>query len=122
MVADLEETGKENHKRTQDADLIHNIQVVENSQLQNITGCLAGSINSAHHQAIEVLGESLVANAYSSDKVIESITWKNNTDKPPLLGVQWHPERMLDKENNPLSNKIRSWFLAAATTYVYEHL
>jgi putative glutamine amidotransferase len=30
-----------------------------------------------------------------------------------MLAVQWHPERMKDKDVNPLSNTIRTKFLEA---------
>jgi putative glutamine amidotransferase len=53
------------------------------------------SVNSTHHQAIKELGTDLLAFAYSTDNLIEAFYMK---DYPFLVGVQWHPERMLDNE------------------------
>lgn len=47
-------------------------------------------INSSHHQAIDTLGTGLRVCQYSDDHVIEAI----QHESLPILGVQWHPERM----------------------------
>ncbi len=46
-------------------------------------------INSAHHQAIKRLGEGLTATMHAGD-IIEGFQHKTL----PIIGVQWHPERM----------------------------
>lgn len=46
--------------------------------------------NSFHHQAVGRLGDGLCAAAHAPDGVIEAI----EHEKLPILGVQWHPERM----------------------------
>ena len=51
------------------------------------------SVNSTHHQAVKELGTGLVGFAFSTDKLIEAF-YRN--DYPFLVGVQWHPERLLD--------------------------
>jgi putative glutamine amidotransferase len=70
----------------------------------------SGLVNSAHHQAIDKLGESLKIAAQSDDGVIEAIELK--TPYPFFLAVQWHPERMEENES-PLSKNIREAFLKA---------
>lgn len=47
--------------------------------------------NSAHHQAIRSLGRQLHATQYAYDGTIEGI----EHDSLPILGVQWHPERLV---------------------------
>lgn len=47
-------------------------------------------INSSHHQAVDRLGDGLKVCQYSDDNVAEAIMHETL----PVLGVQWHPERM----------------------------
>lgn len=59
----------------------------------SIVGRLYGtefSVNSAHHQTVKELGEGLRATAWWQDKYVEAI----EHDSLPILGVQWHPEKM----------------------------
>jgi putative glutamine amidotransferase len=69
----------------------HLIMVSENRFLQKGTF----SVNSSHHQAIKVLGNSLSAFARSEDLFIEAFL---KEEYPFLLGVQWHPERLPESE------------------------
>lgn len=114
LVADLVESGKADHTRRNEVDTIHGVQVTENTLLAAITGVDTGEVNSAHHQAVDAVSELLIVNCVSTDGVIEGLEWKNPSARSPLLAIQWHPERMNNKENNPLSENIRNWFLAAA--------
>jgi putative glutamine amidotransferase len=103
------------HKK-EEADKEHTVVTGRNTLLYDITGSFSGHINSAHHQAIDpnALGENLEANAYDSDdkKVIEGFEFSDKTNKGFMLCVQWHPERIKDKEENPFSKKIKERFLA----------
>jgi len=53
--------------------------------------------NSAHHQAIGDVGDGLLVAQYTCDFVVEAIYHKSL----PVLGVQWHPERMCFAHANP---------------------
>ncbi|OHE57120.1 MAG: hypothetical protein A2Z47_08470 [Thermodesulfovibrio sp. RBG_19FT_COMBO_42_12] len=66
------------------------------------------SVNSTHHQAIKKLGTGLSAFAYSTDNLIEAFF---REDYPFLIGVQWHPERLKDKE---LSLRLFELFVEAS--------
>ncbi|MCS6935466.1 MAG: gamma-glutamyl-gamma-aminobutyrate hydrolase family protein [Chitinophagales bacterium] len=114
LMQDLEEGGNKDHRRHGDTDGEHEINVVQHSLLAGIIGSTTARINSAHHQGISVLADELAASAYSPDFVIEATEWKDKTDKPWLLTVQWHPERMIDKHTNPASYRIREEFLNEA--------
>ena len=46
-------------------------------------------VNSAHHQAIDRLGEGLAVLQTAPDGVVEALGHKDL----PILGLQWHPER-----------------------------
>ena len=66
----------------------HIIVITENKYLQE--GRF--SVNSTHHQTVKKIGKGLKAFAYSSDNLIEAFY---KEDYPFLVGVQWHPERLM---------------------------
>ena len=53
------------------------------------------SVNSTHHQAIDRAGDGLSIIARSPDNIAEAFC---REDYPFLVGVQWHPERLLEEE------------------------
>lgn len=70
-------------------DLIHMTKAARNT----FPFLLYGSrpvVNSAHHQALGRIGDDLLVAQYAPDFVVEAI-WHR---KLPILGVQWHPERL----------------------------
>ena len=113
LIQDLEEAGKNDHRRHGDVDGQHTIAITEGSLLNEVAESATGNINSAHHQAAGKISDELMVSAVSPDGVVEAIEWKVKEGEPWLLAVQWHPERMLDKETNPLSKNIREKFLEA---------
>ncbi|HVU58787.1 MAG TPA: gamma-glutamyl-gamma-aminobutyrate hydrolase family protein [Puia sp.] len=92
LVQDLGVQGDETHQNTP-ADKQHGVTIEKDSLLFDISGG-GGEVNSAHHQAIDKLGEGLRVNCHSDDGVIEGVEWADPHDKPFMLAVQWHPERM----------------------------
>ncbi len=93
----------------------HAVNVRAKSMLANISGCDSATVTTNHHQAVEQLAPQLTANAFSVDRLIEGIEWRNPQGKSFLLGVQWHPERM--DASNPLSGRIADEFLQQSTNY-----
>jgi putative glutamine amidotransferase len=64
---------------------------------------------------LDRLAESLRVSAWSDDRVVEAIEYKDFDQKPFFLGVQWHPERLrIQDSNTPFSMHIRQAFLDAA--------
>ncbi len=118
LIQDLEEAGKNDHRRHGDVDGQHEISIVEGSLLNEVTMRTSGTINSAHHQAVGKISDELMVSAVSPDGVVEAIEWKVKEGEPWLLAVQWHPERMLDKETNPLSKNVREKFIEAVKNKV----
>jgi putative glutamine amidotransferase len=49
------------------------------------------AVHVSHHQAVDKLGEGLIATAWSTDQVVEAIEHPNRRF---CLGVQWHPEHL----------------------------
>lgn len=121
----IQDLGNDNAKhKKEEADKEHTIVTDHDTLLYKIAGSVSGYVNSAHHQAIDpdALGENLKVNAYDADdtspngssgreKIIEGLEFGDKTDKAFMLCVQWHPERMKDKEENPFSKKIKERFL-----------
>ena len=117
LIMDLELDGQQNHRNMEGIDYIHSILLSENTLLKSVCGITEGIVNSAHHQAIDRVAESLLVNCFSDDGIIEGIEWKEKRDRPPMLCVQWHPERIQNKESNPLSQNIKEWFFAEAKKF-----
>jgi putative glutamine amidotransferase len=103
--------------RKLEVDKKHAIQIASSSLLHTITGVKSGEVNSAHLQCIDPLSlpSSLKAVAFSDDQIIEAIEYSDASNNGFMLCVQWHPERMDNKENNPLSINIKKAFLNAIT-------
>jgi len=110
LIQDLG-AGNEMHKKGEE-DKKHTVTTESGSLLREICG-ESGEVNSAHHQAVMDLSDELIANCHAPDGVIEGIEWRDKEDKPWLLAVQWHPERIADRETNPFSKNIREAFLKA---------
>jgi putative glutamine amidotransferase len=108
----IQDLGALNQTHEGGPDKIHEVKIVEGTTLQNISDLSNGNVNSSHHQAIDKLANGLKVNCKANDGTIEGIE-RSGSNKPFLLAVQWHPERMED-QNSPLSKNIRDSFLEAA--------
>lgn len=77
-------------------DKIHPIRTAEGSLLRRQMGPLF-PVTSAHHQAVDQLGDGLTATAWSESGLVEAMEHAVF----PLLSVQFHPERMCGKWRRP---------------------
>jgi len=114
LIQDLD-NGNERHRK-EESDKVHSIIAERSSLLHKVSGSMSGRVNSAHHQAIdpEGIGDNLMVNAYDDDeKIIEGLEFKNKAGKAFMLCVQWHPERIKNKEENPFSENVKKEFLSA---------
>ena len=114
LIQDLD-NGNERHRK-EESDKVHSIIAERSSLLHKVSGSMSGRVNSAHHQAIdpEGIGDNLMVNAYDDDeKIIEGLEFKNKAGKAFMLCVQWHPERIKNKEENPFSENLKKEFLSA---------
>ncbi|MDQ3021743.1 MAG: gamma-glutamyl-gamma-aminobutyrate hydrolase family protein [Bacteroidota bacterium] len=112
LIFDLQEIRNVNHKKISDTeDTLHNVSVFDDTLLNEIMSLNEAEVNSSHHQAIDRLGEGLIVNAKSADGIIEGIEYWDKTNKPFMIGVQWHPERFKDF-NSPASKNILDKFIS----------
>ena len=88
-----------NHARKGEAHkLVHAVDLATNSLMRKIFRRASIRINSAHHQAVGELAPMLRATAQTKDGIIEAIelTEAEAKNAPFLLGIQFHPERLID--------------------------
>ncbi|MEI6887807.1 MAG: gamma-glutamyl-gamma-aminobutyrate hydrolase family protein [Bacteroidales bacterium] len=93
----------------------HQVYVLRNSALYQLTGIDSASVTTNHHQAVDILSPLLTVSARSADGLIEGVEWLNPVSKNFLIGVQWHPERM--EISNPLSGRLAEKFINECTAY-----
>lgn len=82
------------HMQNSDArrDISHKVVFQKDSLLHRILGDFAYT-NSFHHQAVATLGRGVSATAHTGDGLTEGIEVRQH---PFAVGVQWHPECMLE--------------------------
>lgn len=86
----------------------HPVRLEEGSRLRSIFGSTEVMVNSRHHQAAQVTGTGLLSTAWAPDGVIEGL---EASDLRFVVGVQWHPENMLDV--SPQMLRLFEAFIAA---------
>lgn len=81
---------EQKHDRTQPA---HPVEVKAGTVLADCLGEGDLMVNSTHHQAVNRLAPGVVVSALSPDGIVEGI---EATAYPFAIGVQWHPELLID--------------------------
>jgi putative glutamine amidotransferase len=101
------------HRAVNGNDKAHGLNVESGTQLGGLTDSRRLVVNSAHHQAIKRPAGDLKVNCVSDDGTIEGLERAERSNKPFLIGIQWHPERMFkfDLENSAMSAAIRNKFI-----------
>ena len=74
----------------------HQVFIEPNTLLHGIVGKETIDVNSAHHQAVDKLGDGLTISGTSKDNIIEAIESLNHKW---CIGLQWHPEFFITKED-----------------------
>jgi putative glutamine amidotransferase len=94
------------------ADIIHNVNLLEETRLSELYGSGLKGVNSFHHQAVKDLAPALKASAYSEDGLLEAYEMGGRRF---LVGVQWHPEMLFEKYPEEL--KLFESFIENAKEY-----
>jgi putative glutamine amidotransferase len=101
--------------KEQQFDKVHALHILPNNYLSDLLKTDRAIVNSAHHQAVDTIANDLTATCFSDDGIVEGLEWKDKSDKPFLLCIQWHPERMYEFQlgESPLSMGVRNKFIEA---------
>ena len=114
IVSDLPDS--HNHEVSADNKNMHHIAhkltIDPKSLLASALSSSSVSTNALHHQAIQKLGEGLVATAHAEDGIIEAIELPS---KKFVVGVQSHPEA-LESEAEPIWRQLFVAFVDSAKT------
>lgn len=107
IIQDMEPSASQRH-RYENGDKYHSTVIVCGSWLNGLYGQKA-CVNSAHHQALGSLGRGLEIVQYCPpDGCIEGIAHKTL----PLIGVQWHPERIDSARSGTEGRKVLAYFVS----------
>ncbi len=88
--------GHHHEQTSPNTETSHTVMIDPDSKLHSILGESVLEVNSTHHQAIKKVPSSLKTVAFAEDGVIEGIEAK---EKRFCIGVQWHPEALLTKND-----------------------
>ena len=97
-------------------DMSHRLRIDSGSKLADILGGATIGTNTHHHQAINKLGINIQAAAWADDNIIEAIEL---IDYPYAMGVQAHPESLVNTE--PRWAKLFASFVDASASYGTMH-
>lgn len=99
-------TIKHVHKANPDMP-VHAVTFEDGSFLKCASGVGETTINSFHHQSVNVIAPGFKAAAVAPDGIVEAI--ERVGDGPFVAGVQWHPEMM--SHHNAVAKSIFNHFI-----------
>ena len=100
-----------NHQQ-RDKKFVHKVNILDGSFLSSLIGKNVIYVNSNHNYHVSKVDNHFIISGLSEDGIIEAIEYPN---KRFVLGVQWHPERMLEYDKP--ANKILDGFISACIKY-----
>jgi putative glutamine amidotransferase len=103
LIADIERQipGALNHRRMdKPMELVHEAALTAGSFVSKICKARVLGVNSTHHQAVLEPAEPFLATARSRDGIVEAMELQPELSGwlPFFLSVQFHPERLVQKE------------------------
>lgn len=85
----------------------HKVLLEKGSIIQGIFGKDSIYTNSLHHQALKKVAPGLRVTGVTADGLVEAV----EGETIPVLGVQWHPEDMVDNPKNEFMNALFLYFI-----------
>jgi putative glutamine amidotransferase len=92
IPSELQTTIRHEKDSETDRDPVHAANFESDSWIARMAS--AAQVNSSHHQAIREPGRNLRVVGRAPDGVIEAVEWTGDANW--VMGVQWHPERMME--------------------------
>jgi len=87
----------------------HGLKVTLGTKLHAITGLGYLQVNSFHREALVEISDQVIVSGFSDDGLVEAI---ERPDRRFAMGVQWHPERLIDETAD--ADALFGAFVAAA--------
>lgn len=104
-----------NHDQSEERGVAtHWVNIEQGSRLATIFGSDRLFVNTFHHQAVSRVPQGFEVVATSPDGVIEAI---EAVDGRAIIGVQWHPETFILKDNNGCMLPLFTWLVNEAQLY-----
>ncbi|USD67887.1 gamma-glutamyl-gamma-aminobutyrate hydrolase family protein [Vibrio sp. SCSIO 43136] len=76
---------------------VHTLKLEKDSIMQEVFGQENIMVNSFHNQVVKNFGEGFKPTAWAEDGLVEAF---ENVNHNYTVGVQWHPEAMVDRHEN----------------------
>lgn len=96
-----QDVGISGHEQPPPRDVPHHrLEIAPGTLLGRLVGPEPLAVNSSHHQAVRAPGAGVLVTARAPDGVVEAIELP---DLPFAVGVQWHPERLAEREPRQLA-------------------
>jgi len=90
----------------------HTIDVEPGTVLASLLGTETSTVNSYHHQAVDMLGQDLRVNARARDGVVEGV---ESATGNAILAIQYHPEELTASSE---TNRVYfNWLIEQASEY-----
>ena len=104
-----------NHDQAEERGVAtHWVKIDEGSRLAEIFGEKSLFVNTFHHQAVSRVPQGFAVSAVATDGVIEAM---EATDGRSIIGVQWHPETFILKDDNRCMLPLFHWLVGEAQLY-----
>lgn len=104
-----------NHDQSEERGVAtHWVNFSEGCRLTAIFGCDKQFVNTFHHQAVSRVPQGFAVSAVAPDGVIEAM---EAVDGRSIIGVQWHPETFILKDDNRCMLPLFYWLVDEARLY-----
>ncbi|HEX3948095.1 MAG TPA: gamma-glutamyl-gamma-aminobutyrate hydrolase family protein [Acidimicrobiales bacterium] len=103
----LDDRSIDHQDRRRRHEVVHEVTLDPRSVVAGLCGSTRIEVNSVHHQGMDRLGATLSVMGRSDEGVVEVL----ESDRHPLLAVQWHPECL---PGLPVNRALFSWLVDRA--------